>query len=140
MSHDAVLAMTNLTQVMTACIAKVTWERTKQRYAGSSSTRCVQLMDAVSATSSMPQFDFLIDVNAAAMEEKRKAEQAQEEQRLMQQVQALQEQQAILAYQIRAPELVMHQPLNTATGTVNGGAVPLPAYNLAAFAPNLQMP
>jgi len=173
MSHDAVLAMTNLTQVMTACIAKVTWERTKQRYAGSSSTRCVQLMDAVSATSSMPQFDvccmsrtpsldtktlrntrcgshfrscvcgtrkFLIDVNAAAMEEKRKAEQAQEEQRLIQQVQALQEQQAILAYQIRAPELVMHQPLNTATGTVNGGAVPLPAYNLTAFAPNLQMP
>ena len=173
MSHDAVLAMTNLTQVMTACIAKVTWERTKQRYAGSSSTRCVQLMDAVSATSSMPQFDvccmsrtpsldtktlrntrcgshfrscvcgtrkFLIDVNAAAMEEKRRAEQAQEEQRLMQQMQALREQQAILAYQIRAPELVMHQPLNTATGTVNGGAVPLPAYNLAAFAPNLQMP
>ena len=85
-------------------------------------------------------WQFLIDVNAAAMEKKRRAEQAQEEQRLMQQMQALREQQAILAYQIRAPELVMHQPLNTATGTVNGGAVPLPAYNLTAFAPNLQMP
>ena len=56
-SQEAVLAMTNLTQVMTACMANVAWERTRQRYANSSSTPCVQLMDVVSATSSMPQFD-----------------------------------------------------------------------------------
>lgn len=56
-THDAVLAMTNLSQVMTGCIAKVAWERTKQRCAGSSSSHCVKLMDAVSATGSMPQFD-----------------------------------------------------------------------------------
>jgi len=130
MSHAAVLAMPNLTKVMTACIAKVTWERTKERCASSSSTPCVQLMDAVSATSSMPQFDFLIDVNAAAMEEKRRAEQAQEARRLRQQIQAMQEQQTVLMQQLVLPD----------TAVNNNVAMPPAPHNFsAAFAPNLPM-
>jgi len=159
-THDAVLAMTNLSQVMTGCIAKVAWERTKQRCAGSSSSHCVKLVDVVSATGSMPQFDFLIDVNSAAIEEKRRAEQQQEARRQMQQFQAMREQQAVLVAQLNNPTTTVHGTVATAmppppplpqahnaaaTDTVNGTAAtataaPPQAYNLAVFAPSLQMP